>query len=136
MDQFVETCVHTMLTEPPKTQTGSSGNSNSGSGNSGGNSGNNPAPQPNPNAKGDCKAFDLCLAESNAGYSNNYEVKSGCGSCYRGVGTCIQKHASTCNCADMQYFIEKKGFDDKDGNKGYEVNPDKAVAFRKCIESG
>jgi len=35
----------------------------------------------------------------------------------------------------MQYFIEKKDFE-KDGNKGYEVNPDKAVAFRKCIEGG
>jgi len=32
MDQFVEKCVHTMLTEPPQIKTGSSGNSNSGSG--------------------------------------------------------------------------------------------------------
>jgi len=32
MDQFLKECVHTMLTEPPKTPTGSSGNSNSGSG--------------------------------------------------------------------------------------------------------
>jgi len=90
---------------------------------------------PNPNAKETCKAFDRCLAASNAGYLNNYQIsQSGCGSCYRGVGTCIQQHA-TCDCADMQYFIEKKDFE-KDGNKGYEVNPDKAVAFRKCIEGG
>jgi hypothetical protein len=134
MTQFLKECVHTMLTEPPKTQTGSSGNSNSGSGNSGGNSGNNPAPQPNPNAKGDCKAFDLCLAESNAGYSNNYEVKSGCGSCYRGVGTCIQEHASTCDCANTQYFILIPP--EKFGDNAYEVNPDKAAAFKNCIEGG
>jgi len=129
--QFLKTCVHTMLTEPPKTQTGSSGNSNSGSGNSGGNSGNNPAPQPNPNAKGACKAFDLCLANFNAGYSNNYEVKFGCGSCYRGVGTCIQQHA-TCDCANTQYFIPVEGF----GDNAYKVKPDQAAAFRKCIEGG
>jgi len=133
MTQFLKECVHTMLTEPPKTQTGSSGNSNSGSGNSGGNSGNDPARQTNPKAKSSCIAFDLCLANFNAGYLNNYQVAlPGCGDCFRGVGTCIRGHA-TCDCADMQYFIEKKGFE-KDGNKGYEVNPDKAAAFKNCIE--
>jgi len=130
MNQFLKDCVHTVLKEPPQIQTGSSGNSNSGSGNSGGNSGNNPASQPNPNAKETCKAFDLCLANFNAGYSNNYEVKFGCGSCYRGVGACIQQHASTCDCANTQYFIPAEGF----GDNAYKVKPDQAAAFKNCIE--
>jgi hypothetical protein len=83
-----------------------------------------------PNTKETCKAFDSFLAASNAGYSNNYQIlQSGCGSCYRGVGTCIQQHA-TCDCANMQYFIPAEGF----GDNAYKVKPDQAAAFRNCIE--
>ena len=86
---------------------------------------------PNPNAKEACKAFDSCLAAANAGYSNNYKVKPGCGSCYRGVGTCIQQHA-TCDCADTKYFILIPP--EKFGDNAYKVNPDKAAEFKNCIE--
>jgi len=131
MSKFLQDCVHTPLTEPPQTQTGSSGNSNPGSGNSGGNYDDDPARKPNPNAKEGCKEFDRCLADSNAGYLNNYQVAlSGCGGCFRGVGTCIQRHASTCDCANTQYFIPAEGF----GDNAYKVKPDQAAAFKNCIE--
>ena len=88
---------------------------------------------PNPNAKEACKAFDSCLAAANAGYSNNYQVAlTGCGSCYRDVGTCIQQHARTCDCANTQYFIPAEGF----GDNAYKVKPDQAAAFKNCIEGG
>ena len=134
MSEFVRECVHKVLTEPPQTNSGSSGNPNSGSGNNNsggsGNSGNNQGIQLNPNAKDVCKAFDACLANANSGYLKNYQPDPGCGSCYQGIGRCIQDHRNTCDCANNDAYFDNP----PEGFSGKRIKLEQAGAFKQCME--
>ncbi len=139
MTEFLRECVHKVLTEPPQTNSGSSGNSNSGSGNNNsggsGNSGNNSGIQRNPNAKRACQAFDECLVTANSGYQNNYllhSINEGCGSCYVQINTCIQNHRNTCDCANNDAYFDNP----PEGHSGKRIKSEQAEAFRRCMEGG